>query len=622
MQKRSLATFTLASALLAFGCGNDNDGFNDVVLAPTATLSTLTTTTRTNSNSTTATTTSNTVTSNSVTTTSTTAPSTNRLLAGLNSSNQLVFFNSDAPATILRTITVNGIPAGETLQAVDFRPQTNGFYAVSRSTTNLNVYYVSLGNLNSTATTGTANATQVATLAVDQATLPDGTAIDADFNPVADALRIVTANGLNYVANVSADGITTLTAGSAIPTGSSVSGIAYTNNQQNSGPTTNPVTLYSLDSTSDTLNVQNPASSAQSNQLPVGVNFTSVAGFDIPAGINVATSNTVASGTAYAALNTGTGSTAATNLYTIDLASGAATSKGAITGLRSLTVVPDLNNAPLVGIGGAVGGTQQLYRFQALDTVTVPTATDVTGLTAGETLVGADYRPSNGKLYGLGYNFTNDSYHLYVVNPQTGVATAVANPATPLGVTAAAAPLLTTTGFGVDFDPITDALRVTVGANVNLGIIAQNNLSIDPSTSGVIGGTAISDGTNPESASGLAFSNNYTAGATFAQGWTIDDSNDTLNYFNPATGIQTEVGDFSGTLDIGGLNGFYIPRTVATVNTAGAAPLLDTGSTNLGYVLAAIPNTTTSGFYALNLATGGLVQVRAFAAPLYGLAGL
>lgn len=71
MKKQILTGVTLAGALLAFGCGNDRDSFNDVVLAPTVTATTTTTTT-TSSTSTSSTSTSSTGT----TTTSTTATNT------------------------------------------------------------------------------------------------------------------------------------------------------------------------------------------------------------------------------------------------------------------------------------------------------------------------------------------------------------------------------------------------------------------------------------------------------------------------------------------------------------------------------------------------------------------
>jgi hypothetical protein len=55
----------------------------------------------------------------------------------------------------------------------------------------------------------------------------------------------------------------------------------------------------------------------------------------------------------------------------------------------------------------------------------VGTLIPVTGLTAGQTLVGIDVRPANGLLYGLGVNAATDTATLYTISVLTGVATIV-----------------------------------------------------------------------------------------------------------------------------------------------------------------------------------------------------
>src|SRR3954462_7577486 len=52
----------------------------------------------------------------------------------------------------------------------------------------------------------------------------------------------------------------------------------------------------------------------------------------------------------------------------------------------------------------------------------VVTTTPVTGLAAGETLIGIDVRPATGALYGVGID-ADGAGHVYVINPSTGVAT-------------------------------------------------------------------------------------------------------------------------------------------------------------------------------------------------------
>lgn len=79
----------------------------------------------------------------------------------------------------------------------------------------------------------------------------------------------------------------------------------------------------------------------------------------------------------------------------------------------------------------------------------------ITGLPMGEELVGIDFRPKTGDLYGLG----SDS-NIYRVNPRTGIA--IAESGTPF------TPELEGDSFGVDFNPVPDRLRVTSDADQSL----------------------------------------------------------------------------------------------------------------------------------------------------------
>jgi hypothetical protein len=104
--------------------------------------------------------------------------------------------------------------------------------------------------------------------------------------------------------------------------GSAITGAAYTNNQLNNG---NVTTLYTLDSNADVLNIQSPPNAGiQIAVGPTGVDFSAVNGFDIPAGINAAANNSPASGSGFALLTV----SGITGLYSIDLATGAATLVG------------------------------------------------------------------------------------------------------------------------------------------------------------------------------------------------------------------------------------------------------------------------------------------------------
>jgi hypothetical protein len=109
------------------------------------------------------------------------------------------------------------------------------------------------------------------------------------------------------------------------------------------------------------------------------------------------------------------------------------------------------HQTPLIGL--TVGGW--LVQFTP-ETACDPTdAVKVTGLAAGETLLAIDERPATGELYGLG-----SSSRLYVIDPDSGVATAVS--ATPFS------PTLQGSAFGFDFNPTVDRIRIVSDSGQNL----------------------------------------------------------------------------------------------------------------------------------------------------------
>src|SRR5262249_25655503 len=91
--------------------------------------------------------------------------------------------------------------------------------------------------------------------------------------------------------------------------------------------------------------------------------------------------------------------------------------------------------------------TGNLVTFDSATPGTISTTVAITGLQAGETLLGIDRRPANGLLHGLG-----STSRIYTINTTTGVATSVG--ASPF------APALTGTAFGFDFNPVPDRIRV------------------------------------------------------------------------------------------------------------------------------------------------------------------
>jgi hypothetical protein len=105
---------------------------------------------------------------------------------------------------------------------------------------------------------------------------------------------------------------------------------------------------------------------------------------------------------------------------------------------------------------------------------------NITGLTAGQVLVGIDYRANNGLLYGLGYNSATGDTQLYTLAPG---ASGTATVATPVNATPLVLPLGQATAspssmrIGFDFNPAADRIRV-VSTN-------GRNYRLDPDTGGL-----------------------------------------------------------------------------------------------------------------------------------------
>lgn len=98
------------------------------------------------------------------------------------------------------------------------------------------------------------------------------------------------------------------------------------------------------------------------------------------------------------------------------------------------------------------------------DTVFVRSRRTIAGLADGETLLGIDFRPANGVLYGLGRIGTQTVGQLYTIDPKTAQASPVGTRTIPLNGMA----------FGVDFNPVPDRLRIVSDAGQNVRINADN----------------------------------------------------------------------------------------------------------------------------------------------------
>jgi hypothetical protein len=201
----------------------------------------------------------------------------------------------------------------------------------------------------------------------------------------------------------------------------------------------------------------------------------------------------------------------------------------------------------------------------------------ITGLQGGETLVGIDFRPADGRLYGVG-----SSNRVYVIDTTTAAATSAGAPFTP-GLAGRL--------FGVDFNPVPDRIRVTSDST--------QNLRLNPATGALAGvDTNLAYAAGDENFGevpgivGVAYTNNF-AGATTTTLYGIDSELDVLvlqgspggTPVSPNTGQLRTVGSLD--FDTGDLIGFDI-----TPDGTAFASLTDDGFDD------------GSEFFAINLLTG------------------
>jgi len=236
---------------------------------------------------------------------------------------------------------------------------------------------------------------------------------------------------------------------------------------------------------------------------------------------------------------------------------------------------------PWTVLAATTGG--QLVEFRSDQPGVVTTrAAAITGLNAGEIVVGMDFRPSNKQLYAV----TNHS-RIVTINTTTGAAT-------PVGP--AFAPVLTGNAFGVDFNPVADRLRIVSDT--------EQNLRVDPGT-GALAGTDtalayvagdVNAGQNPN-VMAAAYTNNMHPPAPATTLYVIDTERDVLARLGGVDGVPSPN---TGELRTVGPLGFDAGSDVASYDIApdGTSLALLTGAGGANPSL-----------YSVSLATGSAVLI-------------
>jgi uncharacterized protein (TIGR03437 family) len=247
----------------------------------------------------------------------------------------------------------------------------------------------------------------------------------------------------------------------------------------------------------------------------------------------------------------------------------------------------------------AVTAANNLIRFDAATPGAIAASVAITGLGAGETIAGMDFRPRNNQLYAI-----SSANRIYTINTTSGAATAVG--------TAAFTPALTGAAFGVDFNPVPDRIRLVSDG--------EQNLRLHPDTGAVAGTDAAlafatgdaNAGANPNMV-GAAYTNNFNAPA-----------NTTLYGIDSSLDILVRQGSPGGAPDSPN-NGRISTIGALGVNTTDQVGFDIAAPNDVAFASLTAQGATASSLYSINLNTGaatligaigGGAVVRALAIPV------
>lgn len=455
----------------------------------------------------------------------------------LNDNNQLMLINVRNTNSPSATVTISGLPTGERIRAIDFRPATGQLYGIGSDS---RLYVIN-------PTSGAAR------MVGDNPLSPtvNGTMIAFDFNPTVDRIRLVTNTGQNLRLHPETGAVVIVDGSINGAPGAMITGAAYTNNK--AGVTS--TTLYDIDPVNDRLYRQIPPNDGTLQEVgTLGLDITGTSGFDISP-----------NGDAIAAVTV----FGQSELNQVNLSTGK---------LQKLGDLP----ANIIGIAiptepvaYAIDNANNLLIFNPMASSPItPTTKTIMGLQMGESIVGLDFRPSNGQLYALGSTSRIYTLTVNALNTATYNATALSGgPFTPA---------LSGTHFGFDFNPVPDLIRIVSDT--------RQNLRVSPLT-GATTNTDIELSITTAKVSAAAYTNNF-AGTMSTTLYVIDTpvgSNAMLYTQSPPNnGTLNSVGSLG--MEVESTNGFDIGGS-----SNNAYALLRSGGTTKVYTINLMTGTATGG---------------------------
>lgn len=482
---------------------------------------------------------------------------------GLTNANQMfTITNANSPSSISGPFTISGISSNQLLLGLDSRPDNGNIYALGYDTTSGSVQLYLINNSGS----NSYSATAVGSLntSMNLGTMTSGNSLRRiGFNfmsTTGSQIRIMGSNGYGYVMDAT-NGTTTSTG---------TNGVTYGSGSLYAGTTANIVAMtygnsyygadnadqYGLDLTNNALVSFTTADYGNGyNYTPSTVNYMGVIGLLLDANSNVGMDSwyDTASHHNTTYLSGSTLLSGGYHLYTLDNNSGLASDHGLIgdgsVNVQAITTSVNQYSSS-TGSTTAEGQTmvgltlnlRNLILFDSYNPNHILGLHHITGMSSGQTMIAITYGQDL-NLYGLGYNSNNQTYQLYTINEQTGVATAVN--ATPASIN-----LGSDNGSGANLNV---AFAFVADASNRIRIIGNNGNTNDQlsATTGLIVSTdgalqyGSTDNNNGQvvNVGSIAYTNNYTnsntttmLGLDFNTGYLVsfdgNDSNSNSGSYN------------------------------------------------------------------------------------------
>lgn len=481
----------------------------------------------------------------------------------LTDNNELASIDVDKSDELISKESIKGLKTGDSLVGLDYRPSDGKLYAIG--------YLGNIYTIDTTTTTAefkkALKADPADTTAAFTAITGDKSQIAVNFDPLTDRLRLVGSNGQNLRIDVETGDTTT---DGTISADATVTAIAHTNSFVGTGSTR----LFDIDVKQDRLFLQSsPNDGTLGASAALGVIATGSSGLVINGVTNEA----------FAVLTVnGVQQLYNINLNSIGTQNNAASLtdpnklKGKLPALGNIHAIALEQNRGIISTAVGLSKNNELVIFNT-DT---PTDTDpsvtIKGLSAGENIVGIDYR-SSGLLYALSsmnnlYLLDARSGTLYMKKPLTAASTDITLPFTGLSGSS----------FAVDFDPQEKQLRVISNTGQNLRINVDDTAKAPTTTDDALNGI-------PDvQVSAAAHTNNFTGTTTnTTKLFNLDRNNNQLTLQTlPSTGTLTAVGALG--IPLGNATGFDIVG----------------GDNGLALAVVNVGETNTSSLYKINLATG------------------